>query len=147
MFAPVGTDDGVIFTAILETGELDFGAPSRTKYVRRIRILGRGDVTLQIKKNFRSAVDKTKAINMTSLNNLWNTGVWNTGNWGPDSLFKEALINPDAYGRVFQLRFTDSSSAIGRKLLEVGSREYSITSGEWGIYLFTIDADLLGVRD
>ena len=147
MFAPIGTDDGAAFTAIMETGAYDFGAPTRTKYIRRMRILGRGLVTLQIRRNFKSAIYKTFSADMASTANTWGTGNWGTGTWGPDSIFKEAEINPDAYGRYFQLRFTDSSTDTSRKLVEVGSREYALTAGEWGVYMVTLEGDLMGVRD
>lgn len=148
LFAPIGTDDGATFTAIMETGAYDFGAPTRTKYIRRIRILGRGDLILQFRRNFQSAIYKTAPVDLSSASDLWSLAdLWGTGTWGPDSMFQEAEINPDAYGRYFQLRFSDSSTDVSRKLLEVGSREYSLTAGEWAIYLITLEGDLLGVRD
>lgn len=178
IFAPVGTDDGQTFTAIMETGSYDFGAATLTKYIRRVRILGRGDVTFQLRRNFATAIYKTFPISMSSNLDLWSLsdewggaitgdeadfgdaiygsgtygpggtgGIVNSGTWGPDSIFKEAKVNPDAYGRHFQLRFSDSSPDVSHKQVEVGSREYSISAGEWAVYLVTLEADLLGVRD
>jgi hypothetical protein len=148
MYAPVGVDDGNIFTATLETGMNDFGVPARTKYLRRIRILGRGRCSMSALRNFETAIYKSKALDMSSNQDLWSTSdVWGSGTWGPSSLFKEVIWNPDAYGRYFQARFTDSDTGVSRKLIEVGSREYSLTAGEWAIYMVTLEGAVLGVRD
>jgi hypothetical protein len=85
---------------------------------------------------------------MSSTTDLWSVAdTWGAGNWGPDSLLKEDLVNPDAYGRYFQLRFSDTQTGVGRKILKVGSREYALESGEWAIFLVTLDGTVLGVRD
>jgi hypothetical protein len=147
LFAPIGTDDGATFTALMETGPLDFGQPTRTKYIRRLRLLGRGQVTLQLRRNFQTAIYKTVSLDMSAGADLWTTiDIWGVGTWGPDSLLKEALWNADAYGRYFQLRFSDTSTGVGKKLIEVGSREYTITAGEWAVYLATLEGDVLGLR-
>jgi hypothetical protein len=101
-----------------------------------------------LKKNFKSATYKSFPIDMSSGTDLWSVAdTWGVGTWGPDSLFKEALINPDAYGRYFQIRITDAQTATGKKLIEVGSQEYSVQAGEWAVYGVIMDADLLGMRD
>jgi hypothetical protein len=148
IFAPVGADDGSAFTAIMETGAYDFGQPTRSKYIRRMRILGRGQVTMLIRRNFQTAIYKTFNLDMSSSTDVWSTlDTWGSGTWGPDSSFKEALANTDAYGRYFQIRFTDSGIDTGRKLLEVGSHEYALSGGQWAVYLMTLEGDILGVRD
>ena len=148
LFSLIGTDDGATFTAVMETGAYDFGVPTRTKYIRRIRILGRGVLTAQLKRNFQTAVYKTKALTMNSTSDVWSvTDLWGTGTWGPDSIFKEAVWNPDAYGRYFQLVLSDSSTLLGKKLIKAGNQDYSLTAGEWAIYLVTLEGDVLGVRD
>lgn len=148
IFAPVGTDDGATFTAIMETGAYDFGTPTRTKYIRRARVLGRGAVTLQLIRNFQTAAYKTNALSMLGVTDLWTMAdLWGVGTWGPSSVIREALVNPDAYGRFFQLRFTDSSVNVAAKLIEVGSHEFSITAGEWAVYMVTLEGSVLGVRD
>jgi hypothetical protein len=148
MFADgIGQDDGVTFTAVLETGALDFGNPLITKYVRRMRILGRGQFVVQIKRNFQNAVYKTMPIDLSSSTSNWNVGNWNVGNWGPDSNVKEATINPDAYGRFITLVFSDSSSSAGTKTLPVGSKDFAIPTGQWSILGTLLDGMLLGVRN
>lgn len=148
LFANIGTDDGATFVGIMETGAYDFGAPTRTKYIRRCRVLGRGHPIVILKRNFKSATYKSFPIDMSSGTDLWSVAhVWGSGTWGPDSLFKEALINPDAYGRYFQIRITDAQTATGKKLIEVGSQEYSVQAGEWAVYGVIMDADLMGMRD
>lgn len=148
MFAAIGTDDGAFFAAIMETKANDFGAPHRTKYVRNIRVLGRGHPILQTRKNFRSAIDKTFPLDLSSASDLWTAADhWGTGTWGLDSIYREQLIHSDAYGRYIQLIFTDTQTGTGRKLVEAGSAEYILVSGEWAIYGILMEADLLGVRD
>lgn len=148
MFAAVGTDNGVAFTAILETGAYDFQAATHTKYLRTMRVMGRGHPICQLKRNSQSAIYKTFPLDLSSSQDTWNPAEnWGTGTWGPDALFRQVKFNPDAYGQFFQLRFTDATTDVGRKLLEVGSKEYSVTAGEWGIYGVLMDAMILGVRD
>lgn len=146
-YAPVGTDDGVPFTALLETPAYDFGDSIRTKYLRRIRFLGRGRFIFQIKPNYGTAVSKTFPVDLTSTSNVWNSGNWNVGTWGPDSIFKSKRLQPDAYGRAFSLVFIDAEIGTGRTLTEVGSREYATTQGEWALYGVWLEGALLGVRD
>jgi hypothetical protein len=147
LFSLVGTDDGATFTATMETGPIDFGVPTRTKYIRRMRFLGRGQVTVQIRRDFQTALYKTIGIDMSAGADLWAvTDLWGVGTWGPDSLLKEALWNSDAYGRHFQLRFSDTTTGVGRRLIEAGAREYVLTAGEWAIYLVTLEGMVLGLR-
>lgn len=148
LFSGVGTDDGAAFAAIMETGAYDFGAANRTKYLRNVRVLGRGHPIMELKKNFQSAVYKIYPLDLSSSSDLWSLGdLWGTGTWGPDSVYKEDLVHADAYARYFQIVITDAQTGVGTKLIEVGSREYSITSGEWAVYGILMEADLLGVRD
>ena len=147
-FAAIGTDDGAAFTATLETGALSFGNPDPTKYLRRCRVVGRGQFQVQFKRNFSPAAAKTVPIDLTSSQDLWSIGhVWNTGAWGPDATLKEIMIHPDVYAKFFQIRFTDSSTQVGRKILPVGNVRYSLDAGEWGVYLLVLDGHVLGVRD
>jgi hypothetical protein len=69
------------------------------------------------------------------------------GNWGPDSNVKEVTLNPDAYGRFITLVFSDSSALAGSKILPVGSKDYSIPTGQWSILGTLLDGMLLGVRN
>lgn len=142
-----GTDDGTAFTAILETLAFDFGQEIDTKYIRRIRILGRGQFNVSLKRNFQNQLYKTIAVDLSSGSAVWNSGTWNTGSWGPDANVKEATVNPDAYGRAITLIFSDSSSQAGSKTLPVGSKDYAIPTGQWSILGCILDATLLGVRN
>jgi len=144
---PVGTDDGATFTAVVETGAFDFGVPTRTKYIRRIRVLLRGDVVMQLRKNFGTAIVDTRNVFASASTDLWSlSDLWGVGSWGPDSIFKEVLVNIDRYARYFSLRFSDTSTNYGNKLVEVGSVEYRLDAGEWGIYQIVIDGNVLGLR-
>jgi hypothetical protein len=148
LFAPAGTDDGVTFAANMETAPLDFGVPQRTKYIRRIRFLGRGKFTVQLRREFQTSLYKTEPIDMTSGTDLWAlTDLWGVGTWGPDSLLKEAVWNSDAYGRRFQMKFSDQFTDYGHKIIEVGSHEASVNAGEWAVYVAVLEGDILGLRD
>lgn len=150
MFADaVGQDDGVSYQALLEGPVYDFGERLNTKYLRRLRILGRGRFNMQLKRNFESATYKTFPIDLTSSADTWNPAkTWGTGTWGPDSNVKETTVDPDAYGRAFQLVFADApESTPGTTTVPVGSRDYALSSGEWSILGCTLDGFLLGVRN
>jgi hypothetical protein len=142
-----GQDDGVTFTAILETGAFDFGQPILTKYVRRMRILGRGRFNVQLLRNFRSDSYANTPVDFTAQATVWNSGNWNVGDWGPDASVKEATINPDAYGRFFTLVFSDADPNVGSISLPVGSKNYAIPTGQWSILQTLLDGYLLGVRE
>jgi hypothetical protein len=147
LFAPVGTDDGVTFVGMVETGAIDFKTPTRTKYIRRIRVLGHGNLNMQIRRNYQTGFATTDLANMSSVSDLWSLSeLWGTGTWGPDSAVKEVTINPDVYARAFSLRFSDAETTTGTKLVEVGSQEYSVVSGEWAVYLIVMDGNVLGIR-
>jgi hypothetical protein len=145
----VGTDDGKTFAAVLETGVRDAGDPIHSKYIRTMRFLGRGQVTAELKRDFKPDVYKAYNLDMSAIpgTDLWSMAdTWGGDNWGPDSLLKEELVNPDAYGRYFQLRFSDKETTISRRILRVGTREYSLESGEWAIFSVVLDGTILGVR-
>ena len=149
LFSGVGLDDGSPYVSILESGAFDMGQPTRTKYIRRFRFYGRGTVQVTIKRQLLSGSYKSFVLQMGSLADIWDAvnDKWNTGVWGPDEVIKEVVVNPDAYGRYFQLRFVDAMTAVGRKQLNVGSKEYILMAGGWALHQYTVDADLLGVRD
>jgi hypothetical protein len=147
-FGPVGTDDGVAFASIAETGALDFDRPTVYKYLRFMRMLGRGQFNLLMLRNFKVDIYKTFVIDMASAGDVWApSDIWGTDTWGPQALLQEAKIHPDAYVRFLSLRFTDSDPDVGTKPIPVGSRDYRLIAGEWGIYGYNIDATVLGVRD
>lgn len=147
LFAPVGTDDGALFTTTVQTGFYDLGEPIYTKYLRRIKAVGRGKFNLQLKRNFANALYVTKLIDFTQATDNWNSGNWGGGaTWGPDANVKEDLINLDAYGRSFALVISDAETTTGNLLLSVGSKDYSLVLGEWSFYEATFDGALLGLR-
>lgn len=149
----VGQDDGVPFTALLETGAFDFGNPLLTKYIRRMRVLGRGQFNVSIRRNFQNGLYKTSPVDLSALaSDLWGVGTWAGGAnlsdlWGPDSNVKEATINPDAYGRYIAFVFTDLDSDPGNTIVPVGSVDYLIPTGEWSVLGCVVDGFMLGVRN
>lgn len=148
VFAATGQDDGASFYSLMETGPIDFGAPTHVKYLRRARVLGRGKFTFYLLRNYQTATYKTFAIDLTSSTDTWSLAdFWGTGTWGPDSIIKEKRFHPDAYGRFFTIRISDVETTTGKKPVPVGSLEYSLDAGEWAIYGLYIDASIMGVRD
>jgi len=144
-----GQDDGSTFTAILETGAFDFGQPLLTKYIRRMRVLGRGQMFVQLRRNFESAIYKNFPIDLASAPDTWSmSDIWDVHDkWGPDSNIKETTINPDAYGRYISIIFTDTDPDVGTVSLPVGSKDYSLPAGQWSVLGVLIDGSILGVRN
>jgi hypothetical protein len=146
-FASVGQDNGVPFKAVIETGGYDFQQPARSKYIRRIRFLGRGRLIAQIKKDYKSSIYKTFIVDLNSTSDFWSVSDdWGSGTWGPDIVVQEAVVNADAYGVVFQLRLSDDETTIGRKVIEVGAREAVVDSGEWAVYNTLMEGNIMGIR-
>ena len=143
----IGQDDGQTFTAILETAAFDFGAPLLTKYVRRMRILGRGKFNVSIKRNFQNTLYRTASVDLSQGTDMWNNNNWNSDNWGPDANVKETTVNPDAYGRFITVVFYDADPNAGSMTIPVGSRDYSRPTGQWSILGCILDGQLLGVRN
>lgn len=149
-YAPVGTDDGAQFTAILETGTYDFGAPTREKYIRDMLLLARGRFLIQIRENYESAILHSEQVDLSSHIDLWNptTDVWGSGTWGPDSLLKLDRIIPDVYAKAFAFRFADyGETGTGWKPLSIGSLDLNQVVGQWGLYNIIFSGTVLGVRE
>lgn len=143
-----GTDDGATFQGLAETGAYDFNSPDRTKYIRRMRFLGRGKFNVQVKRNFQSAIYKSYSVDLAQTSDTWSLGdTWGTGTWGPDSNLKEELVNSDMYGRYFTLRFTDAEVGTSTRPVPVGSQDYAVPAGEWSILGLILEGSLLGVRE
>jgi hypothetical protein len=147
LFSDSGTDDGATFQSIAETAAFDMGSEILTKYIRRIRLLGRGKFLLQVKRNYGLGIYKTFTVDLNASSSVWNAGNWNVGVWGPDSILKEGVIDTDLFGRHFQLRFTDAETTAGQRPVAVGSLSYSIPAGEWAVYGSIMEGHLLGVRE
>jgi len=148
LYAPVGTDDGVSYTSLLETAGFDLGAATNTKYLRRAYLVGRGAFTMQTKLDFGSAIDKTFPVDMSSGVDVWSTGHnWGVGTWGPDSLYKSRQVDIDSYAQFFSFIFRDDGKTItGNKAIEVGSKEFTVPEGEWAIYGLYLECAMLGRR-
>jgi hypothetical protein len=146
LFSPDGTDDGVTINSIVTVAPNAFGNPMLTKYLRRARVVGRGKFNFQLVRNYQSSVLTTASVTLPSTTKVWNSGVWSVGTWGPDDLTQDALINLDAYGKVFSIQITDSEVLTGKQPMSLGSKDYIITRGEWALYQVTFDGQLLGLR-
>src|SRR5215467_10492861 len=80
MYAPVGTDDGTTIQCLIETGQFDLSAPAKSKYIRRMRFLGRGKFSVQIVRNFANAAAVSYSVDMTSAADTWTLAdTWGVG--------------------------------------------------------------------
>jgi hypothetical protein len=148
VFAPNGTDDGTTIQALLETGMFDLGHPAKSKYVRRLRFLGRGKFQVQILRNFQASAAFFYTVDLSAVADTWSVGdSWGVGQWGPEAIVKEKLINTDIYCRHVAFRFVDAETNIGSQPLPVGSRDYAISAGEWAVFGVLVDGTVLGVRE
>lgn len=147
-YAVVGTDDGQPYQGLIETGMMDLGVPARTKYIRRLRFLGRGKFTVEILRNFGTSAHEAHTIDLASGQDTWNiSDKWGNGEWGPESWVKEKLVNTDLYGRYFAFRFTEAETGLGTRITSVGSKDYSASAGEWAIYGIIVEGEVLGIRE
>jgi hypothetical protein len=147
VYSTAGSDDGATFQGLAQTSSLDFGEPSQTKYIRRMRILARGLGIIQLKRDFSSQVYKTFQMSVPDDTDTWSlSDMWGTGFWAEPSPYQMFTFHPDAYGRYFSIVFLDAETTIGSRTLRVGSRDYPVSAGEWGVYGIELDAMVLGVR-
>jgi hypothetical protein len=146
-FAAIGQDDGVTFGGIVETRAFEFNTLTQSKYIRRIDVLGRGKFNILVKKDFEVPIVKTATVDFSGATDTWSLGdAWGVGTWGPNSVIKTKMVNTDIYGRIFTLQIVDAESGVGSVPLPVGSQDYAVTAGEWGIYGIELNGQLLGVR-
>lgn len=147
VFAPVGTDDGQAFTSVVETATFDFGDAVNNKYLRRMKLVGRGVFYVQLKRDYKRAVLSTQIVDFTSGNDPhWGDGLWGDAPWGPSESIREKIINWDAYGRVFSVCITDSRTDAGHETVRVGAHNLSVPAGTWGFYEASVEATRLGLR-
>jgi len=146
----VGADDGNAFTAILETGSYDFGAPLLTKYIRRLRVLGRGIFNLQVRRNFEGGIIYTSTVDLSIARDQWSLAdTWNAPgeHWGIEGDVQEATVNPDLYARYVQLIFRDINPNPGSMQLPVGQKDVVLPTGQWSVLACIVDGCALGIRE
>jgi hypothetical protein len=149
-FAPVGTDDGEPFQAVLQTAWFDFSAPMLTKYLRELRLLCGGRFQVLIYRNFEESVYRTITVDASGIQDIWNAAddKWGEGNWGKNDPVRDIRkTNIDAYGRYFSFRFQDSfETDTNFQTFWIGSHGRDLTVGEWAIYGLVADGTVLGKR-
>jgi len=148
VFAPVGTDDGVAFTAVMNTPFFDFGDQFDTKYLRRLRFLCAGLFTVLIYRNYDGVIYREILVDATIRRDYWNVAadVWGVGEWDFESLIQDLPFNVDAYGRCFSFQFRDAEAGVSQKSVWVGARNREVTAGEWAIYGMYSEGVVLGRR-
>jgi hypothetical protein len=144
----VGTDDGQTFQGLVEIGTYDMGVPDHIKYIQRLRLLGRGKFSVQLKRNFEAGVYRSYPVNMSATLDQWSTlDKWGVGAWGPNSTLSEARVDTDAYVRYLVIRFVDAETGTNTRPTPVGSVEYQVSIGEWSLYGVVVESIVLGVRE
>jgi hypothetical protein len=104
-----GTFAGTDIECYYETPFMDFGDDSVLKRLRRVRIVGRGDIYVSARVEYDdSDADERQLLFPNAGNGLWDTGVWDTMTWGGYFL-AEGYANLSARGRRIQLRITEES--------------------------------------
>jgi hypothetical protein len=147
VYAEVGSDDGVTFQGLIQTSAIDFKAPNLTKYIRRLRVLARGEAVINFKRDFDAAIYKTFVMDLDSADDEWDINEnWGVGTWSSPAPYRTFTFHPDAYCRYLTIEFLDASTDIGKKAVRVGSHEYLLNAGEWGVYGIELEAAMLGVR-
>lgn len=138
-------DDGTMFQGLIEVGWYDFNAPLNWKYLRLIKVVGRGSFEIQLRRNWSTGIYKSFLLDLSAGVDLWSTGdAWNQGAWGPDSLIKEKNLHPDAYGRLFLIRIIDSRTGTGSRPIDVANVQKSLSEGEWALLELSFSAQVLG---
>ena len=149
VFAPVGTDDGVAYQAMLQTAWFNFDNPIHTKYLREMRFLCGGRFQVLIYRNFDEQVYRTLLIDAKTIPDIWETHeLWGEGDWGKEDPVREIRkTNIDGYGRYFSFRFQDSyETDVSFQTYWIGSKGRDLVLGEWSIYGFVAEGTVLGKR-
>jgi len=148
-FAPVGTDDGVPFQAMLQTAWFDFGNPTHTKYLREMRFLCGGRFDVLIFRDFEEGIYRNLNVDARGIQDDWDISeVWGEDDWGKEDPVRDILrTNIDAYARWFSFRFQDSfETDTNFQTFWIGSRDRDLAVGEWAIYGVVAEASVLGKR-
>ena len=149
VFAPVGMDDGVAYSAVMQTPFFDLGDPIVTKYLRELRFLCSGRFDVLIYRNYEEGIYGTLLVDATRDNDSWNVTLdeWGEGTWKFDALIKDLRRNVDYYGRSFSFRFVDAQE-VNTSLMTVwaGATRRETVNGEWAIYGMFSEGVVLGKR-
>lgn len=105
-----GTFAGTDIACYYDTPFMDFGDDSVLKRLRRVRVVGRGDIYVACRTDYSASDDAQQALNFPAAGSMvWGSGTWGSGTWGGYEL-AEGYANISARGRRIQLRITETSS-------------------------------------
>jgi hypothetical protein len=131
-----GTFAGTDIECRYETPFMDFGDDRILKRMRRVRLVGFGDVYVAARVDYSpSATPASSAAAGFPASNgmLWGTGTWGTGQWGGYEL-SEAVLPLSARGRRLQLVITETSDNVFPMRTALGLAPESDLGGA-GVYL------------
>lgn len=143
-----GTDDSVAFSTKIQTGWFDLGEPGKTKYIRRLRVLGRGKFWVILKVDFKVATVWSSYLNLSEAGDIWEvTDDWDiTETWGLGEMYSEPELHPDVYARYISVCYQDSETGTDSEAIYVGNIRTLTSVGEWAVHSIAVEPVLLGVR-
>ena len=135
------TDDGKPVKSFLDTYWFDFGDAFHRKYLRQIKVLGRGQFYVTVREDYIGQTSKTFFVDLSAAHpEIWSASgdTWGGGapgdTWGPVETTQESnTIHPDMYARFFSLRFADASPETSSDTKRLGSRSYTAPRGNWAV--------------
>lgn len=113
-FGVGGADVAAAITAYARTGAMDFGSP-RQKRLRRIRVDGRGALTLSVSADFSLAAGSPASYALSTSSDVWGGGgTWDsTDTWGPAAGAISGVGWYDLRGRYLTFQIAESSTSVG----------------------------------
>lgn len=145
-FRTIGTDDGTSFSGLYETGFTDMEAPMLNKYLRWMRVYGRGKFFVNIKRDYEVGLSSSTFVDYSAVPDTWGDGLWGSGVWGPNSVYMEKGFHPDVYGYSFAFQFTDAETTVSTREVDVGGTTVLREAGQFGVYSLNAHSIRMGDR-
>jgi hypothetical protein len=123
-----------------ETAPLTLGDEAHLKRITRVRVVGRGDLYVGVRKDYGLSDSDSGHFVFPSLSSaLWDTATWDSSTWGGYQLF-EGFARIQARARRIGLRFFESSqneyparSALGGDFGTLGGAAVHLAEPEFAI--------------
>lgn len=107
-----GSFAGSDISCYYETPLNPLGDETHFKRLRRVRVVGRGDITVSVKVDYDTVDRDFALLNFPDPGNaLWDVALWDIDSWSGYQLF-EGWASLSARGRRFTLRVSENSSAV-----------------------------------
>lgn len=130
-----GTFAGNAISCYYDTAPMNFGSEQYQKRVHRVRVTGRGALTVAAKAEFVTNFDSSNALSFGAFATpaIWGTGLWDDAVWGGYIIF-EGWSSVPIRGRRLSFRIAETGTTV------FGAREPFDTVGDGqlggaGVYL------------